>query len=140
MRRHRGRIVRIAERVPSSSELLSIQFRLKQLQRLWPHLTTRSSDCFSFLLFSSMKFCTILSKQTELGSNSVATTGATTTDPLKPSFRKCGSSATTFSGAAVEFLRTFGNWKSKNLFSRDFAIGFTDSILIISFGVLKSVG
>ena len=48
--------------------------------------------------------------------------------------------STTFSDAAMEFLRTLGNWKSKNLFSRDFAIGFTESILIVSSGVLKSIG
>ena len=42
------------------------------------------------------------------------------------------------SGATVEFLKMLG--KSKNLFSRDFAIGFTESILIISSGVLKSIG
>nr|POE90290.1 hypothetical protein CFP56_69775 [Quercus suber] len=31
------------------------------------------------------------------------------------------------------------NWKSKNLFSRDYAIGFTESILIVSSCVLKSI-
>ena len=46
----------------------------------------------------------------------------------------------TFSGAAVEFLKTFGNWKSKNLFNRDFAISFIKSILIVSSGMLKSIG
>lgn len=65
----------------SSSEL----FALKQLQRLRPHFG--AGGC------SSMKFCTIFAKQTELGSNSVATS-----------------------------LLIFGNWRSKmnNRFSRDF--------------------
>nr|POF06643.1 geraniol 8-hydroxylase [Quercus suber] len=42
------------------------------------------------------------------------------------------------SSATVEFRRTLG--KSKNLFSRDFAIGFTKLILIVSFDMFKSIG
>lgn len=46
----------------------SLPFPLKQLHRFLPHLI--AEDCEGFSLFSSMKFWTILAKQTELGSKS----------------------------------------------------------------------
>ena len=111
-----GRIVRITERVPFIFRIAINTVPVKTVAAVTATLGC-TWDCFSsslLLLFSSMKFCTILSKHIELGSNSAATIDTTITEPLKPSFWKCGSSSMTFSGAAVEFLRMLGNWKSKN--------------------------
>lgn len=92
----------------SSSSELSLPFPLKQLQRLRAHL---AAGCFS--LPSSMKFCTIFAKQTELGSNS-------------PSLLFPGSPMPGFSVAEV-ILRTLGNGRSKSLLSRDFEAGLAES-------------
>ncbi|KAJ0483581.1 hypothetical protein HanIR_Chr13g0666341 [Helianthus annuus] len=75
-------------------------FPLKQLQRLRPHFG------FSGAAASSMNICTILAKQTELGSN-------------------CSPSFTSPFAVSELFFRTLGNCLSNNLFNRDFNTGFT---------------
>lgn len=95
----------------NSSSELSLLFPLKQLQRLRPHL---AADCFSLL--PSMKFWTILARQTELGSNSLAA----------PSLLYCASPPMAFS--AVEVLRTPGNCRSKSRLSLDLRTGLDESV------------
>lgn len=102
------------EKSNSSSEL-SLQFPLKQLHRFIPHLA-----CFSLL--SSMKFSTILSKQTELGSNSI------------PSLLQCCSPSAPTSFSEDEIRITLRNWRSISRLIRDFATAFGGSVRSNPFG------
>lgn len=113
----------------NSSSELSLLLPLKQLQRLRPYFTV--AGCLS--LFSSMKFCTILSKQTELGSNSVP-------PPPPPSLLLNWADSPTIIGfSTAEILRTLGNGRSKRRLSRDLNTGLADSVRTCSLTVWTSI-
>lgn len=115
----------------NSSSELSLLLALKQLQRFRPHL---GAGCLSLL--SSMKFCTIFAKQTELGSNSVPPSLLLLL--MAEEVVYCDGSPT-LGFSAEEILNTLGNCLSKSLLNRDFKTGLAESVRNGSLSVSGSV-